>query len=261
MKHWPVIVVTVAFIVGASVVWVAQIGAQPPAVPLIVGDPGPGSDIPANPDGTPVNPEGGQCNLVDFEGVGHNQPVGTVTGIPEVGFAPSWLGCIDLDAGGNCDIANEPSPDTIAYFTGAPGPINFDTSVGYVELYYSIWQAGLPFDVVLWDGANGTGNAVASATGNTVGYSPDGAQCSGDPNGLFCLFAFISVTAPQGNALSMTIEAPAAASGAMAVDDVLACIGTPVPSLPSVYWILGLAFTLLVGAGILLRGRSIRRFV
>ncbi|MEM8710765.1 MAG: hypothetical protein AAGG01_07410 [Planctomycetota bacterium] len=136
---------------------------------------------------------GGDCTLIDFEGVGNQQPIGVVTGPVDVTFGPSWLGVVDADAGGTGNFANEPTADTIAFFLTGLDPIDFSEDVSFVEVSYVASAASVPVTLIGWDGPSGTGNQVVSAIGTTVGTSTDGANCTGDPNGGFCLFDTLSV--------------------------------------------------------------------
>lgn len=146
----------------------------------------------------PVRPgmqrgSGGDCTLIDFEGITNLQPVGIVTGPVDVTFGPSWLGVVDIDAGGTGNFANEPTADTIAFFLQGLDPIDFSADVSFVEVSYVASAASVPVTLIGWDGPNGTGNQVVSAMGTTIGTSTDGANCTGDPNGSFCLFDTLSI--------------------------------------------------------------------
>ena len=56
---------------------------------------------------------------IDFEGLGDQQVIGTI--IPGVTFSSNCLSLVDFDAGGSGNFANEPSPDTIAFFLTGNG--------------------------------------------------------------------------------------------------------------------------------------------
>lgn len=214
------------------------------------------SGAPANPQGQPVQrqPQEG-CTFVDFEGVMNLQPVGTVTGTPNVEFGPSWLGIIDQDAGGTGNFANEPTPDTVAFFLQPADPINFDAGVQFLEVFYVASSASIPVTLTAWDGLNGTGNMVDTVQGNTVGTDFDGASCTGDPTGNFCLWDVMELTAPSNTIRSVTLSG--ATANQFAFDDMLYCLETPAqaPTLPSA-WALVLALALLAAATLLLRRRS-----
>ena len=76
---------------------------------------------------------------ITFEGVGHLNPVGTQSGVV---FASAWFGCVDFDAGGTGNFANEPSPDTTASWfpvpTQAQTRITLPNAVSQVCFYYSL---------------------------------------------------------------------------------------------------------------------------
>jgi len=211
----------------------------------------------AGPVGLPGNllgiPQGAQCTFVDFEGLGDLQPVGTVAGTPQVTFGPSWLGLIDSDAGGSGNTANEPSPETTTVFLQPADSVNFDTGVQYIEIFYSAASSSLPMTLSAWDGPDGTGSLVDSVVGNTVGTDFDGANCSGDPNGNYCFYAQLVLSASSDTIVSMTLSG--AAANFVVFDDMLYCTAVPVPTLPSYRWAIVLAVVLLVASGLILRGR------
>lgn len=217
----------------------------------------------SQPQGPPANPTGQarpggngiDCTFVDFEGVGDQQPVGTVAGVPQVTFGDSWLGVIDADAGGMGNFANEPSPDTATSFLDTLDPITFDTGVQYIELYYVASAISLPVTLTAWDGPDGTGNVVGTSVGNTVGTDFDGANCSGDPTGQFCLWDLLSLAAAQNNILSITLEG--AVADQFGFDNMLYCTAVPVPAVPSYRWTLVLALLLLAAAIVALRVRFV----
>ncbi|MHB8068989.1 MAG: dockerin type I domain-containing protein [Desulfobaccales bacterium] len=135
--------------------------------------------------------------VINFEGIGNNEPVGTVHGNVNVIFGSSWLGLVDNDAGGSGNFANEPSPDTTAYFLDQNDiSIRFDAGVQLVEFNYTAAARSLPITVTAYDK---DGKLVSRATGNTIGTSYDGANCSGDPNGDFCRWGKISLASTSNN--------------------------------------------------------------
>ena len=162
----------------------------------------------------------GDCTLIDFEGVPNTSPVGIITGPVDVTFGPSWLGLVDSDAGGSGNFANEPTADTVAFFTGSLEPIDFSLPVSFVEVSYVASAVSLPVTLTAWDGPNGTGNVVATATGTTLGASFDGAGCVGDPEGTFCLFDTMGVNGD--GILSVTIGG--AVADQFAFDNMTFCV-------------------------------------
>lgn len=99
-----------------------------------------------------------------------------------ISFGPSALALIDSDAGGNGNFANEPSPDTIAFWlTGTSLVMNaaagFDTGFSF---YYS---SSTSATVSVYDGLGATGNLLAQINLIAQGNSNN---CAGDPTGYFC---------------------------------------------------------------------------
>ncbi len=167
------------------------------------------------------------CQLIDFEGLADGAPVGTVRGDPDVSFGPAWLALIDADAGGTGNFANEPSADTTAAFLSPlPDPIDFSAPVTEVHVWYSAAASSTPITLTAWDGPGGTGNVVDTALGTTVGTSFDGAPCSGDPLGAFCLWSPLAVIAAGDQIRSVTLGG--VSGNAIGFDDLLVCRQPPV---------------------------------
>ena len=79
---------------------------------------------------------GRQCSVIGFEGVGDLAAIPEFDGIA----SPGWLGIIDADAGGTGNFAQEPSPQTIAFWLGGdPGSrdIVMTNVASKVEFYYA----------------------------------------------------------------------------------------------------------------------------
>jgi hypothetical protein len=129
---------------------------------------------------------------LDFEGVGHNSNInnfynggtdssgnsGTNYGI---GFGNNTLGCIDFDAGGSCNIANEPSADTIMFFTSGTAILNYASGfTGGFSFFYST-SAVATIDV--YSDVNLAGDFLGSIN-LSVNYSDN--NCAGDPSGTYC---------------------------------------------------------------------------
>jgi len=173
-------------------------------------------------------PTGGlSCTLIDFEGVGCNVEIGTIPGTPNVTFGPSWSGLIDSDAGPGCggNIANEPSPDTVAAILFGPDPIDFDAGVQFVEVFYSANAFSVPFTLTGWDGPGGSGSVVDSIVGTTIGSTRHGAKCTGDPNGMFCLWDVLQLVSAVDNIRSITLTGVIA--NEIAFDNLTVCTGAP----------------------------------
>lgn len=211
------------------------------------------SGVPANPQGQVDRRQDEECTFIDFEGVGDFQPVGTVSGVPNVTFGPSWLGLVDGDAGGGGNFANEPSPDTVAFFLEPADPIDFDTGVQFIQVFYVASAISVPVTLEAWDGPGGSGALVDSAVGNTVGTDFDGAPCTGDPTGNFCLWDVIELAAAQNNILSITLSG--ATANQFAFDDMLHCTGIPgqAPALPGRGWVLLIGVLVLAAGALVLR--------
>ncbi len=144
------------------------------------------------------------CNLIDFEGLLDNSPIGLVPGPVNVTFGASWLSLIDSDAGGGGNFANEPSASTSAYFLDLVDiSISLNPPVQFVEFFYTAAAVSLPITVTAFDAG---GVQLDQAVGNTVGTDLDGAACGGDPNGNFCLWDIIQLTAATDNIASVVIS-------------------------------------------------------
>lgn len=99
-----------------------------------------------------------------------------------ISFGSSTLGCVDSDAGGSCNFANEPTANTVMFFlSGSHSILNnaagFDTGFSF---YYSSSTA---VSVNVYSSLNLTGSLLGSIT-LSANYTDNG--CAGDPNGLFC---------------------------------------------------------------------------
>jgi hypothetical protein len=144
------------------------------------------------------------CNLIDFEGLGDNAPIGLVPGPVNVTFGTSWLALIDGDDGGTGNFANEPSSMTAAYFLDLTDTsISLSPPVQFVEFFYTASAVSLPITVTAFDT---DGNFVDQAVGNTVGTDFDGATCGGDPTGNFCQWDIITLNAAADNIASVVIS-------------------------------------------------------
>jgi len=134
--------------------------------------------------------------VLDFEGVGDGASVddfyngGTDSfgnsGLDYgISFSRTSLGIVDIDAGGNGNFGNEPSPDTVLFFLNG-GAATMNVDAGF-DAGFSFFYAADAFNagsVVVYDGLNATGNILAN-----LSLTPNGGNCAGDPNGLpFCQF-------------------------------------------------------------------------
>ncbi|WP_428268766.1 PKD domain-containing protein [Haliangium sp.] len=192
----------------------------------------PGRDVPSATDRSQPSPpppgyaEEVSCTTATFEGVGSLQPVGVVTGTPNVSFGSSWLGLLDADEGGTGNIANEPSPSTAAFFLDQSDiSIQLDAGAQFIEFFYSASSVSLPLTVTAFDI---DGNIIDQATGNTSGSIFDGADCMGDPTGVFCLWDTITLISATNNIRSISIAGTAA--NQFGIDDLTICTGIPQPA-------------------------------
>lgn len=163
-------------------------------------------------------PTSADCTLVDFEGLGDVVPIGTIAGPVSITFGPSWHSLVDSDAGGSGNFAGEPSGETIAIFTATGDPITFSTPVASVEVAYVARASAIPITLTAYDGS---GNVLASTSGHTVGHSSDGAACSGDPTGAYCLWDTLSIHTSVNDIESIVLEG--AATIQFAFDDLRVC--------------------------------------
>ncbi|KQW96704.1 hypothetical protein ASC94_07690 [Massilia sp. Root418] len=152
-------------------------GAAPPGASTLALPPPPRASVIEN---------GRQCTVITFEGVGDLAPIPVFDGIS----SPGWLGIIDADAGGTGNFAQEPSPQTIAFWLGGdPGSrdIVMANKASKVEFYYASYVG------VTMQALDEAGNVLATATGG-----PNYRGGSGDPNGDFNRWDPLSVEA-DGN--------------------------------------------------------------
>ncbi|MEX1026304.1 MAG: hypothetical protein WD226_14645 [Planctomycetota bacterium] len=172
----------------------------------------------------------GSCAWLRFDGTGDNQPLGSFVlgnGVT-VTFGPGWLSLVDLDDGGTGRFANEPSSPAIAYFLNASlAWIDLSTPVAFVSVAYSASALSVPVTLAAWDGPAGTGNQVASTSGNVIGTSFDGAACSGDPTGEFCGWAALSVQTNTPQIRSLTLVG--GLENQIGFDDLEICFVAPCP--------------------------------
>jgi len=123
-----------------------------------------------------------------------------------VTFGSAWAKLVDYDAPSNqtnCgwgNFANEPSPHVVAVFgyinESSDGNIYIDPPAHYVSLWVSNWIP--PFTLDAW--CTGPHSDIICATVTTSEYGVSGvseeydANCSGDPNGIYCKWTKISLS-------------------------------------------------------------------
>ncbi len=139
--------------------------------------------------------------VLDFEGLGNNDTIwefyaggtsrqgysGTNYGIEFWGGAYSL---IDADAGGSGNFANEPSPNTVMFFTNGSF-VDMEVPAGITSGFSFYYTADLVRgSVEVWSGLNGTGSWLAEV------HLPvnSNLNCTGDPNGDFCHWDMVNVS-------------------------------------------------------------------
>ena len=95
-----------------------------------------------------------------FEGIPNNTSVGAFYG-PDYVFSPATLALVDFDAGGDGNFANEPSPNTIMFFTAANNAI-LNVTNGFTDGFSFFYSSSTAATINVYDGLNGTGNILAS---------------------------------------------------------------------------------------------------
>jgi len=91
------------------------------------------------------------CTLIDFEGLGNIQPVGT---IGDATFSSAFA-LIDFDAGGTGNIANEPSPSTVLApnFLSPFATVTLANPADEISFFYTSPFVG-PSEVRVFNAAN-----------------------------------------------------------------------------------------------------------
>lgn len=130
--------------------------------------------------------------VLDFEGLQNLESIlnfydggagslGSVGPDYNITFGSDALALIDADAGGSGNFANEPSPDTIAFFLSGPGVV-MNVLNGFTT-GFSFWYTSYPAGSVnVYDALDGGGNLLA-----TVAFAGNyNLNCTGDPSGDFC---------------------------------------------------------------------------
>jgi len=130
---------------------------------------------------TPVVASANGIIVLDFEGIGNLQPVGNFYAGLGIDFSTATLAIIDSDAGGDGNIANEPSPDTVMFFLGT-NEVILNVAAGFTTGFSFFYSSYTDASVRIWDDVNGGGNLLASLPLRGQ-YNEN---CVGDPTGFYC---------------------------------------------------------------------------
>jgi hypothetical protein len=188
-----------AFVPMAALLTVSQLSfAQAPAV-LFPGI-GTGARTAGDPELRSVE-QGRAVVTLTFEGVPDGQSIGQQ---PGAFFVSYWKALVDEDAGGSGNTANEPSGETVAYFsTVPPSPaatrIIFDAPVRSVSFYYSQNTDMAVPNVYFYDPCD---RLLGSAALEVCGSNDCGAWCAGDPQGDYCWWQLLGFNDPSGNGIA-----------------------------------------------------------
>ncbi|MBW4494460.1 MAG: VCBS repeat-containing protein [Oscillatoria princeps RMCB-10] len=121
--------------------------------------------------------------LLNFEGVGDLNYVNNFYASRGVTFSENAVAVVDSDAGGSGDFGGEPTPNTvIAYAEGDSITMNLNQAqaIASGQISFDYTSPNQTHEVKIYDGLNGTGKLLASAT---LGRTPfAGAP---DPRGQF----------------------------------------------------------------------------
>lgn len=136
------------------------------------------------------------ATILDFEGLGDQQPIGT---LDDATFSSNWLSINSCSAGGSGNFVNPPSGVGIAYILvggpGTTGTITFATPVSAVSTRYA--SRATPLTLTALD-ANG--NVLDTTTGPQTPYANIG-QC-----GLSDSWGILSVSSPTKPIASVSLH-------------------------------------------------------
>jgi hypothetical protein len=186
-------------------------------------------------------PAAAAVTTLTFEGIANGAPVGAFYA-PDYIFSAPTLALVDSDAGGGGSFANEPSPNTIMYFTDANSAV-LDVPGGFTTGFSFFYTSAVAATVTVYDGPGATGNVLGVI--DLVAQYTD--NCSGDPGGDFCNWSASGVSF-GGTALSIDFAGATSVTG---FDNIT--FGSESPVIPEpVTWTL-----LIVGFGLV--GTAARR--
>lgn len=99
-----------------------------------------------------------------------------------VSFSDTALAGVDSDVGGNANMANEPSPDTVVFWMSG-GSVVMNVPAGFSTGFSFYYSSATAATVTVYDGPDATGNVLATIN---LAAQHDGNGCTGDPTGTFC---------------------------------------------------------------------------
>ncbi len=105
-----------------------------------------------------------------------------------ISFSSDSLAVIDSDAGGSGNFANEPTADTILFFTANSAIMN--VANGFTDGFSFFYSSSQTTSINVYDGLNKTGNILASLSLPALPLGTVG----GDPNGTFDIWDNIGVS-------------------------------------------------------------------
>ena len=146
------------------------------------------------------------ATVLTFEGIANNTPVGSFYA-PEYIFSAATLALVDADAGGGGNFANEPSANTIMFFTERNNAV-LNVVNGFSTGFSFFYTSSTAATVSVWSGLNATGSLLGTI--NLAAQFSSG--CVGDPTGAFCNFSNAGV-AFAGNAFSIDFGGTAGNTG------------------------------------------------
>jgi hypothetical protein len=132
--------------------------------------------------------DGRLCSTLDFEGIGELAPIPAIDGIT----MPNWKTLVDADAGGSGNFAQEPSPDTVAFWLDGDSGVHdivLAERASKVEFFYT---SAAPVTVL---GLSDAGLPIVIAAG-----LPNFNQGTGDPTGDYNRWDSL-VLATEGNVI------------------------------------------------------------